>query len=82
MSQVVLHNPDMDSSEILRLYAAGLRLSCRYCKVELRSIPEQLQSGELPLYLQCPNNPNHMALHVDPAKGMRAIRRFTNEGPT
>ena len=81
MAQVIPHQTDMDASEILRLYAAGTHLSCRYCKVELRTIPEQLQPGQMPLYLQCPNNPNHMALHCDPAKGMQEIRKSTRRAP-
>jgi len=81
MTQVVPHNPDMDALEILRLYASGQRLSCRYCNVELRSIPEQLRPGEQPTFLQCPNNPNHMTLFSDSAKGMREVHQATDRAP-
>ncbi|MEG3792189.1 hypothetical protein V1318_18885 [Lysobacter sp. CCNWLW3] len=74
MTEAIPHHPDMDAAEILRLYATGQRLPCRYCKVELKSIPEQLASGEWPIHLTCPNNPNHISLHADPARGRAPVR--------
>lgn len=68
MPETIPHHPDMDAAEILRLYAAGQRLTCRYCKVELKSVPERLGPGDRPIGLMCPNNPNHMTLRTHPAK--------------
>ena len=80
MVQVIPHRAEMQTEEILRLYASGYRISCRYCKVEFRTIPEKLKPGEQPSFVQCPNNPNHMSVCSDTMTSLRAVREAMRDG--
>jgi hypothetical protein len=66
----------MDALEILRLYAEGHRLVCRYCKVEFETIPKSLALGERPMHIVCPKNPNHMTILAEPEAPMKAMREL------
>jgi len=57
----------MSASEIFQLYSEGFRLVCRYCKVELSTVPASLIPGQKPQYVACPNNQNHITLLSEPA---------------
>jgi hypothetical protein len=73
-NRVIVHQADMQGGEILRLYAEGYRLVCRYCKVEFTTIPKTLTPGELPVSVSCPKNINHMHLLNDPPSAMKGVR--------
>ena len=77
-SRQIVHQADMKSTEVLRLYADGYRLVCRYCKIEFTTIPETLSPGEAPMFVSCPKNMNHMHLVTDPAHAMRGVRARMN----
>jgi hypothetical protein len=72
----IVHRPDMDTQEILRLYSEGFRLVCRYCKVEFTTIPESLALGQRPQFVACPNNQNHMTILCEPTESMKAVREL------
>jgi hypothetical protein len=81
-SRHIPHRPEMDTQEILRLYAEGFRLVCRYCKVEFTTIPETLLPGQTPQYVACPNNKNHMTILCEPAEAMKSVReRMASRSP-
>jgi hypothetical protein len=73
-NHVIVNQADMPGREILRLYAEGFRLVCRYCKVEFSTIPDTLAPGEMPVSVSCPKNINHMHLVNDPASAMQSVR--------
>ena len=77
-SRQIVHQADMKSTEVLRLYADGYRLVCRYCKIEFTTIPETLSPGETPTFVSCPKNRNHMHLVTDSAHAMRGVRASMN----
>jgi hypothetical protein len=72
----IVHRPEMNTEEILRLYSKGFRLVCRYCKVEFATIPESLMVGQRPQYVACPNNPNHMTILSEPTESMQGMREL------
>jgi hypothetical protein len=73
-NHVIVHQADMQARDILRLYAEGFRLICRYCKVEFTTVPGTLAPGETPVSVSCPKNINHMHLLNDPASAMKGVR--------
>lgn len=72
--RLITHQAGMKAQEVLRLYAEGFRLVCRYCKVEFTTIPEALEPNEIPISVTCPSNINHMHLRIEPEQAMKGVR--------
>lgn len=70
----ITHQSEMSGQDVLRLYAQGYQVMCRYCKIPFITRPEVLGEGETPLYVACGRNPQHFSLLSEPADRMQEMR--------